>query len=142
MKKTATILTAAAMLAVPALADARLEPVDYFTTPHRGVYCELLQDATRGGNGLRCVPRQARPQRVYRLLEQGRPIRYRATGEPNDGLPRLSYDRWYNMSGGTVKLGKAPGAINCRIARRDGVLRCANREHHGFALTGTRARTY
>ena len=123
-------------------ASARWEPVDYFTTPARAVYCELWQETRLGGNRLRCGPvgliRSGRG-RAYWIYNRGRVRSERLVGQPMEiqYLNRLRYNTWYSMTGGTPKVGRAGAAINCRVRRLTG-LRCSNRTGHGFRMLRTR----
>lgn len=140
--KRALAAPVAALLVVPATATAGWTPVDYFWTPARTTYCEMQRGA---GTRLSCSVDGKRDASgrttMYRLPTVGKVSHAKTQGQGGADFPSLSYDRWYSMYGGTVKKGKAKGAINCIVARSSG-LHCKNRSGHGFVLSMQHQRTF
>lgn len=136
------LLVSLIVLIVPAAAVAAWTPVDYFWTPAKTTYCEMQKGA---GTRLSCSVDGKRDAfgntTLYLLKTRGKVTRARTQGQGGVEFPSLSYDRWYSMYGGTVKVGKAAGAINC-IVRRSSGLHCKNRSGHGFVLSSKRQRTF
>lgn len=138
----AALAASVVVLGLPASALA-WEPADYFWTPARTTYCEMQR---AGGNvRLSCSVNERRDSEgrttLYLLRSTGKVTRDRTQGQGGVDFPSLSYDRWYSMYGGTVKVGKVSGAIQC-IVRRSSGLHCKNRNGHGFILSVQRQRTF
>lgn len=119
------------------------ETAEAFWTPSHTTYCEMQRDANH--NRLACGINNQRDSAgyttIYTLNPFGRVKRTTTQGQGGVEFPALSYNRWYSMYGGTVKVGKATGTITC-IVRKTSGLHCSNPGGHGFVLSAQRQRTF
>jgi hypothetical protein len=130
----ALIVFALTVLALTATASA-----DDFATKNGTVYCELA------GNTLTCVPYSqihSALAHAYVLKPHGRVRRRWIRGDPPEfaGLYKLDYGRWYGMGGDFATIGRDPTTANCIATHRS--FRCANLDHHGWAMGSKRVRVY
>lgn len=148
MRPLNVLIAAAAAALAPNTAAAsqplpdRYAPVDYFTTPSRGMFCEMLRGP--GGGGVFCAVYRNSTDRVHRtatLLEagRGRTRRMMGNGATTD-LPVIPYGVTWAMVGGTPKIGPLDGAVNCTSRRRG--LVCRNGDGHGIFLSREHVRAW
>jgi hypothetical protein len=143
----AVVVAAALTLALPAVSEAAWDPVDYFQSKTRNTYCTMYQRIAnnRASNKIECGAQRVGMEscvKSYTLRSTGRTmVRRNLCGNSPYEAPRVAYNTWLYIYGGTTKVQSDRSVVRCIFRRASGVT-CRNRSGHGFTVRVGKGRTF